>query len=120
MNVWRPPLTPSNPIANMPPEKKQEKRRSPRASHDSVLEIYDADGHLIIGIGRLMNFSNVGICFSSSKVLEIGQQVIARMRLLKEGALEASARVVWIKKKPNTLLYGVEFDSIQKIQPSVV
>jgi hypothetical protein len=63
-----------------------EKRRAPRASHDSVLEIYDAEGHLIIGIGRLVNFSNAGICFSSTKVLEKGQKLTARVRLLKEGS----------------------------------
>ena len=100
--------------------KGKEKRRAPRVDHDSVLEIYDTGGTLIIGIGRLVNFSNTGICFSSTKVLAKGQKVTARMRLLKEGALEASARVVWVMKKPNTMLYGLEFDSIQKIQPAVV
>ncbi len=97
-----------------------EKRRSPRASHDSVLEIYDSDGHLIIGIGRLVNFSNVGVCFSTTKVLAKEQKVVARIRLLKEGALEVSARVVWLKKKPNSMLYGIEFDTVQKIQPTVL
>jgi hypothetical protein len=98
----------------------KEKRRAPRAKHDSVLEIYDAEGHLIIGIGRLVDFSNVGTCFSSTKVLDKGQKVTARIRLLKEGALEVSARVIWVKKKTNTNLYGIEFDSIQKINPAVV
>jgi|SRR5882724_637821 len=97
-----------------------EKRRAPRANHNSVLEIYDEEGHLIIGIGRLVNFSNVGVCFSSTKVLEKGQKVSARIRLLKEGTLEVSARVVWVQKKPNTMLYGVEFDAVQKIEPTVV
>jgi len=97
-----------------------EKRRAPRTKHDSVLEIYDDSGHLIIGIGRLVNFSNVGICFSSSKVLTKGQKLTARVRLLKEGALEASARVVWAEKKSNANFYGIAFDSIQKIQPTVV
>ncbi len=97
-----------------------EKRRAPRARHDSVVEIFDSEGHLIIGIGRLVNFSNVGICFSSTKVLEKGKPLVARVRLLKEGALEVSARVVWVKKKPNSMCYGIEFDSIQKIQPTIV
>jgi len=94
--------------------KYSEKRRAPRAKHDSVLEIYDADGHLIIGIGRLVNFSNVGICFSSTKVLNKGQKLTARVRLLKEGTIEVTARVVWVEKKSNSFLYGIEFDSIQK------
>ena len=98
----------------------KENRRAPRTGHDSVLEIYDAEGDLIIGIGRLVNFSNVGVCFTSTKLLTKGQKLCARIRLLKEGALEASARVVWVKKRPNSMVYGIEFDSIQKIQPSVV
>ena len=98
----------------------EEKRRAPRARHDSVLEIYDAEGHLIIGIGRLVNFSNVGVCFSSTKVLAKGQKLHARLRLLKEGALEVTAKVVWMQKKSGANLYGLEFDTVQKIEPSVV
>jgi hypothetical protein len=98
----------------------KENRRAPRSRHDSVLEIFDTGGNLIIGIGRLINFSNVGVCFSSTKVLTKGQKVHARLRLVKEGALEVSARVVWTEKKSNMMFYGLEFDSIQKIEPSVV
>ena len=97
-----------------------EKRRAPRSPHDSILELYDADGHLIIGIGRLVNFSNAGVCFSSTKVLVKGQKLTARVRLLKEGALEVSARVVWVEKKLSAIFYGIEFDTIQKIQPAIV
>ena len=39
-----------------------------------------------------------------------------RVRLLREGALEVSARVVWIRKKPNSFLYGLAFDSVQQIR----
>ena len=100
--------------------KGHENRRAPRADHDSIIEVFDADGDLIIGIGRLVNFSNAGVCISTTKVLEIGQKVTARIRLLREGAIEASARIVWSRKKPNSILYGIEFDSIRKIQPKVV
>ncbi len=100
--------------------KTKESRRSPRARHNSVLEIFDDAGHLIIGIGRLVNFSNSGVCFSSTKVLRQGQKLHARMRLLKEGALETGAHIVWVKKLPNTMLYGLQFDSIQKIRPTII
>ncbi len=98
----------------------REMRRSPRAKHDSVVEIFDAEGHLIIGIGRMINFSNVGICFSSTQVLKKGQRLHARIRLLREGALETSAHIVWVKKRPAFMLYGIAFDTIQKIQTSVI
>lgn len=84
------------------------------------MEIFDTEGHLILGIGRLVNFSNVGVCFSSTKVLTKGQKLRVRIRLLREGAMEASAHVVWTRKRPASILYGVSFDSIQKIRPSIV
>jgi hypothetical protein len=39
------------------------------------------------------------------------------LRLLREGGLEISARIVWARKKPVTTLYGLEFDSVRKIRP---
>jgi len=94
----------------------KDKRRAPRSRHDSVLEIYDEDGHFITGTGRLINFSKVGICFSTTKALTIDERLRARLRLLREGILEVSAHVVWARKKPNTILYGLAFDSVQKIR----
>ena|SRR5258708_18135774 len=94
----------------------KENRRAARARHDSVIEIYDLEGHFITGIGRLVNFSTVGVCFSSTKVLGKGDRLRARLRLLKEGSLEVSAQVVWTKKKPNSRLYGLEFDTVQKLR----
>jgi hypothetical protein len=96
---------------------RKEKRRAARSKHDSVLEIYDEDGDLLTGIGRLVNYSSVGVCFSSTKSLAKGDPLRVRLRLLKEGALEISARVVWVKKKTNTTLYGAEFDVVEKISP---
>src|SRR5689334_12894554 len=94
----------------------KEKRRAVRTRHNSVLELYDREGHFITGIGRLVNFSKVGVCFATTKVLSIGERLRARLRLLKEGTLEVSASVVWAKKQPNTILYGLAFDTVQKIR----
>ena len=94
----------------------KDKRRASRSKDESVLEIYDMDGQLIKGIGRLVNFSNVGVCFSSTKMLFKGERLRARLRLLKQGMIEVSARVVWAKKKPNSQLYGLEFDTVQKLR----
>src|SRR5258706_2154813 len=93
----------------------KEIRQASRSKHDSILEIFDTEGHLIVGIGRLVNYSNVGVCFSSTKILAKGDRLRARLRLLRDGTLEASARVVWVKKRPNSMLYGIAFDSIQKL-----
>jgi hypothetical protein len=94
----------------------KENRQAARINHDSVLEIYDAGGHFITGIGRLVNFSKVGVCFSSTKALRVGDRLQARLRLLREGTVEVSAHIVWSKKKPNAMLYGVAFDDVKKIR----
>jgi hypothetical protein len=91
-----------------------DKRRAPRAKRDSVLELHDKQGHLIIGVGRLVNFSATGACFASTHVLKQGELIHANLRLLKEGRLHISGHIVWIRRKTNTILYGLEFDSIRK------
>ncbi len=94
----------------------KDKRRAPRRKHNSVLELFDKEGHFITGTGRLVDFSKVGVCFSTTKVLKMGELLRARLRLLSEGTLEVSAKVVWIRKQPNTILYGVAFDAVQQIR----
>jgi hypothetical protein len=95
----------------------KENRRAPRHRHDSVMEIYDESGHLITGIGRLIDFSKVGVCFSTTKVLKTGEPLHARLRLLKEGVIEVAAHVVWMKKRPNVFLYGLAFDDVKNVTP---
>jgi hypothetical protein len=94
-----------------------EKRRAPRRGHDSVLEIFDESGHFITGVGRLVNFSAVGACFATTKKLSPEEPLRVRLRMLKEGKLEAKARVVWSRRKTNAILYGIAFEKVQKISP---
>src|SRR5262245_34322263 len=97
---------------------RNDKRRSPRSKHDSVLELFDTSGHLIIGIGKLVDISDTGACFSARQVLDKDQPLRARIRLLKKGILIASARIVWSRKKVNTYHYGIEFKSIHPTRRS--
>jgi len=96
---------------------RKDKRRAVRRKQDTVMEIYDTGGHFITGTGRLIDFSDVGVCFSSTKKLVLGEELCARLRLLGEGTLEVSARVVWVQEKPTMNLYGLAFDAVQKIRP---
>jgi len=91
----------------------KEKRRAPRARHDSVLEIYDESRRLLTGIGHLVNFSAVGACFSSTSRLVKGTRLHARLRLLSEGRLDIIARIVWTRKRTNSILYGIEFENVR-------
>ncbi len=99
----------------MPHLSHHEKRRAPRATHDSVLEIHDPKGHLVTAIGRLVDVSAVGACFASTHALRVGDAIHGRLRLLKEGRLTISGHIVWIRKKTNHTLYGLAFDSVRRI-----
>jgi hypothetical protein len=91
----------------------KENRRAKRTAHDSVLELFDSSGQMIAGIGRLVNVSSVGVCFSCVKPLAQGEKIQGRLRLLKEGFLDIKGHVVWIRKRINATLYGVEFDNVR-------
>jgi hypothetical protein len=93
----------------------QDKRRAPRQSHNSVVEIYDESGDSIAEIAHLVDFSNVGACFSTPKSFKIGQKLRLRLRLLREGRLYIWAHIVRVQKKPNTVLYGIEFDKVRDV-----
>ena len=94
--------------------KSSDKRRAPRKQHDSVLEIFDADdGLLITGIGRLVDLSSAGMCFSSTHPFQKGDRINARLRLLKEGVLQIAGHVVWARLKTNALVCGVVFDNVK-------
>ncbi len=77
----------------------KENRRSPRRSHNSVVEIYDEEGNAIAEVARLVDFSEVGACFSTPKVFAVGKKLRLRLRLLREGRLYIWAKIVWSKKE---------------------
>ncbi len=63
-----------------------------------MLEIFDDSGPWIAGIGRLINVSSVGVCFSSVKSFAKGEKIRGRLRLLKEGVLDINGHVIWSAK----------------------
>jgi hypothetical protein len=93
----------------------KENRRAPRQSHNSVVEIYDDAGHSIAEVAHLVDFSNVGACFSTPKVFAIGQRIRLRLRLLREGRLYIRARIIRAEKKTNTTFYGIEFEQVHEV-----
>ena len=93
----------------------KENRRAPRRIHNSVVEIYDDSGNAIADTARLVDFSDIGACFSTPKVFAVGQGLRLRLRLLREGRLYIRARIVWAKPKANTVLYGVEFEKVHNV-----
>ncbi|MFA5976093.1 MAG: PilZ domain-containing protein [Elusimicrobiota bacterium] len=92
---------------------RSEKRRAPRTRTESVLELYDDSGNLIVGVGHLMNYSAMGACFTTTKRLQVGERLVARMRLVSEIVAEISATVIWMKSKSGAMVYGIEFENRQ-------
>lgn len=91
----------------------QEARRSPRSRHDSVLEILDETGDVLLDIVRLVDVSSVGASFATTHAFAKGARIHARLRLLNAGVLRITAKVVRVKERTNTTLYAVEFESVR-------
>ena len=92
-------------------------RRGPRSRHDSVLEILDETGGVLLDIVRLVDVSSVGLSFATTHVFAKGSVIHARLRLLNAGVLTIMGRVVRVKEKTNSTLYPVEFESVRGVRP---
>ena len=95
----------------------KDKRRAPRNRHNSVIEIFDVEGK-VAASGRLIDFSTVGASFSVGDPVVMPDKFRARLRFLDKGVLEAGARVVWTRRERNTTLYGIVFDSLNRVHPT--
>lgn len=93
------------------------KLRAPRDRHDSVGEIFGADGSLL-DTGRLVDFSKTGAAFFSMKVMKPADRFRLRVRLLEKGVLDISAQVVWTRKEGAGNLYGLKFESVRQVFPT--
>ena len=91
----------------------KEERRAPRVPHDSVLELFDAEGRLMAEALKLVDVSSLGASFSTTRLFAKGAKIRGRLRLLNFGVLEIEGRVVRLKERTNSTLYGVRFDSVK-------
>lgn len=89
-----------------------EKRRAPRAKHDSVLDIFDESGKRVACVATLFDVSTIGVSFRSTRTFAKGTRVLARLRLLEEGIRDISGRIIRVKDFNNYTLYGVAFDRV--------
>ena len=95
----------------------KDKRRAPRDRHNSVIEIFDAEGK-ITASGRLVDFSKVGASFSVGAAIVIPEKFRARLRFLSEGVLDVTARVVRTRREKNATHYAIKFDSLTRVHPN--
>ena len=94
----------------------KDNRRFKRQRHDSAIEIYDDSGKSIAWTAQLVNFSTGGASFSTTKLLDAGQHIRARIRIMDKGVMEIYGTVVWGRRKTNANLYGIRFDSVKSIE----
>lgn len=94
-----------------------DKRRAQRDKHDSVVEIFGEAGKLR-GTGRLADYSASGISFTSEQAFAKGDKFTARLRLLEKGVLDVTGEVVWARKDGARGLYGVRFESVNRVHPT--
>ncbi|MEA3307048.1 MAG: PilZ domain-containing protein [Elusimicrobiota bacterium] len=93
-------------------------RKHNRNAHDSVLEAFEEYGKRLIWTAKLINFSTGGASFSTKRDLKKGQLIFARLRIPEQGVMQVTGKVVWIKEKTSTFVYGMKFDSIKQIRQS--
>lgn len=95
----------------------KDKRRAPRYPHDSVIEIFDAEGK-VAATGRLKDFSKVGASFLVGDQAALPEKFRARLRFLERGVIEVEARVVRVTREKNATCYGIKFDSYEHVYPT--
>jgi len=92
----------------------KEKRRAPRAKHDSIIEILNVEGRVACE-GRLIDFSQVGASFYVGVPIVMPDKFRVRLRFLDKGVFEAEARVAWTRRQKNATRYGIVFDTLKQI-----
>jgi len=92
-----------------------ERRCSRRLPSHVTLELQDGSGQFAEGNGQLLDISLKGACFKSSVLLRRGQRIVARLHSSKEGLLQVTARVVWLRQQTQDALYGIEFRRIDTL-----
>jgi len=89
-------------------------RRAPRTRHDSALELFNERGQLLpADVQTLVDISETGASFTSTRELAKGARIRGRVRRLGLPVLDFTGRVVRRREHPtkaNSILYAVEFD----------
>ncbi len=86
-----------------------ERRRANRRRADLILELYEPDGKLIVGVGRLIDLSLSGAHFQTTLDLMTGQSIHLLLRLDEKLLLEIPSKVVREKMKHNARTFAVTF-----------
>ncbi len=92
----------------------EDRRRNARSRAQLVVELYEPDGRLVLGVGRLLDLSSSGFRFESTLRLHPHQLLRARVRMKKDLQFEVPVKVAWTRSKGIRLSYGMEFKGISR------
>jgi hypothetical protein len=92
----------------------EDRRRAKRTQADLIVELYEAEGRLVIGVGKLLDLSAIGFRFEGSLPIAPGQTLRARIRLQRSQLVEVPVKVSWTQNKGNRAAYGMEFIKIPR------
>jgi hypothetical protein len=89
----------------------KDRRKAPRTKSNLPLDIYDKEGRVVVGEGRLVNLSTSGGLMVSRKPLKARSAV--RLHVIPAGkpALELTGKVVWARRKTAEFEYGIRFNA---------
>lgn len=87
-----------------------EKRRGRRTRLRLVIEICDAEGWQVAGVGNCLDLSSTGALLESALRMSAGEALRLRLRVPGRTALEVPARVIHARRKPSGSVYGIRFD----------
>jgi hypothetical protein len=92
----------------------EDRRRAPRSRTQLVVELYEPEGRLVLGVGRLLDLSSMGFRFESNLRLHPHQLLRARVRMKRDLLVEVPVKVAWTRSKGIRHAYGMEFKGISK------
>lgn len=87
----------------------KERRRSPRTYSNVPLDLYDAQGRMIIGEGRFVNISLSGSLLESRQPLQVKQTIRLQAQNPGKSPFDVAGKIVWRKKIDETFNYGIQF-----------
>lgn len=90
--------------------REKERRQTPRTLSNVPLDLYDAEGRMIVGEGRFLNLSTTGAQLESPKPLQVDEHLRLRVQSAGRSPLDLSGRVIWARKDDSQFTYGIQFD----------
>src|SRR3954467_9613227 len=95
-------------------------RQHRRVGTEFVAELYDTDGHTLMGVARVINLSEFGACIESTSPVVENSAVVIRLMLGKRHLLTLPVQVKWMKPRGRVREYGLAFGQVPDAMKSLI